>query len=305
MGRRRLAMVVLAVTAGAVWAMLAFGGREEAAVDARLVTVTRGDVQNVAALTGRVAFLDETLAYAAAPGLVEAVYVTEGERVAAGQALVRLDASAYERAATAWIASGETLHETGLTAADAQSLLASTVVRAPVNGNVRQILTHESAAVAAGTPVVLLSSTEQAVVCIVAEADARSVRAGMEALLSVDGEAVGRAEVAQVGDITADALTGRMVCDITLHPEQRLDLPAGAAVDADVFISGRDDVPVLPVEAVTERGTVWWVSEGRCTEIPAKIVLSDEMNVWVALPEGLTVAVGEFEEGQRVREVQP
>ena len=66
-----------------------------------------------------------------------------------------------------------------------------------------------------------------------------------------------------------------------------------------------EPAPETPVEAVTERETVWWVSDGRCTEIPAKSVLSDEMNVWVGLPEGLPVAVGEFVEGQRVQEVQP
>ena len=118
-------------------------------------------------------------------------------------------------------------------------------------------------------------------------------------------EALGSAEVTQVGDVTADAVTGRMVCRVTLTPEEPLDLPAEAAVEADVLLWGRAGVPVLPVEAVTERGTVWWVCDGRCTEIPAEIVRSDEMRAWVSLPEGLTVAVGEFAQGQRVTEVQP
>ena len=58
----------------------------------------------------------------------------------------------------------------------------------------------------------------------------------------------------------------------------------------------------LPMEAITDRNTVWWVNKGRCTEIPAEIVLSDEMHAWVNLPEGLLVAIGEFEEGQLVME---
>lgn len=304
MRRARWSGWMLAVTLAAVVGMLMLRGTEESAVPARIVTVELGEVANVAAITGRVVYLEEAVAYASAPGIVEEVYVTSGERVAEGQALLRLEASGAERAVSAWVASEGALRE-ALTAEDVQQLLDSTVVRAPVSATVRQVLTQEHAAVAAGAPVVLLSSTKQAVVCTVQEADARQVRAGMKAELSVDGEPLGMAEVTEVGDLTADALTGRVVCQITLVPEKRLDLPAGAAVDADVRISGREDVPVLPVEAITERDTVWWVCDGRCTEIPAEIVLSDEMHAWVGLPEGLQAAVGEFNEGQRVTEVQP
>lgn len=302
MRRRHLATWVLAVTAAAVLAMMLFRGGGEAAVQVRMAQVTRGSVRQVAALTGRIAYQDETLVYSAAPGLVDAVLVEPGDRVAKGQALIRLDTQGYDRIVSAWLSAGETLN--AAVAEDAALLMDATVVRAPANATVRQVLTAQSAIVSAGEPVLLLSSTEQLIVCSASETDARDVREGMEVMLSIDGGEVGRAEVAQVGDVTADVLTGRMVCAITLTPDAPLDLPGGAAVDADVLLAGRDDVTILPAEAVTERGTVWWVHEGRCTEIPAKIVLSDEMNVWVSLPEGLTVAVGEFEEGQRV-EVLP
>lgn len=302
MRRRHMAGWVLAVTAAAVLTMTLLRGGGEAAVQARIVQVTRGDVAQVAALTGRVAYQDETLVYAAAPGLVDEVLVDAGDRVAEGQALLRLETEGCDRIVSTWLSAGEALGEGA--AEDASLLVDATVVRAPENATVRQVLTARSAAVSTGDPVLLLSSTEQLIVCTASEADARDVREGMAVALSIDGEEIGSAEVAQVGDVTADALTGRMFCTITLALNAPLDLPAGAAVDADVLLAGRENVTVLPVEAVTERGTVWWVHEGRCTEIPAKIVLSDEMNVWVSLPEGLPVAVGEFEEGQRV-EVLP
>lgn len=302
MRRRRLTIGVLAVTAVAVTAMALLRGGTEAAVQARVVQVVRGRVAQVAALTGRVAYQDETLVYAAAPGLVAEVLVGEGDRVAKGQALLRLETAGYDRAVSAWLAAGESVG--GSASEDAALLMDATVVRAAEDATVRQVLTARSAAVSAGDPVMLLSSTDQVIVCTAAEADARSVREGMEVALSIGGEETGRAEVMQVGDVTADALTGRMVCTITLVPDAHLDLPAGAAVDADVILASGENVTILPVEAVTERDTVWWVHEGRCTEIPAKIVLSDEMHVWVSLPEGLAVAIGEFEEGQRV-EVLP
>lgn len=302
MSRRRLAGWMLAITAAAV--LIIAGRGEEPAVQARLVRVSRGNVRQVAALTGRVAWQNQQLVYAYMPGIVAEVLVKEGERVAAGQALVRLESGAAERAAAVWLRASDTYGEDA--PATAQEMLEATVIRAPDNATVRQIMTADSAMVAAGEPVVLLSTTQQEIVCTALEVDARRVQSGMDAVLLLDGEELCRAEVTGVGAVAADPVTGRMICSVTLRPEKPLELPAGAAVEADVWLAGRDGVPVLPVEAVTARGTVWWVcDDGRCTEIPAEIVLSDEMHVWVGLPEGLTVAVGEFNDGQRVQEVQP
>lgn len=296
-----MALGLLLLTAAAVVLAVLSGTGDGEAVTARIVSVTRGDIASIAALSGRVAYAEEMTAFAAMAGTVEEVYVAPGQRVTAGQALLRLSSEAAERAASAWAAQGETL----IPAGDVQALLESTVVRAPETAVVRQLLVQEHALVAAGTPVAALSSNEQVILCTAAERDARHVQVGMDAQLSVDGEICGAAEVTQVGAVTADPLTGRLVCQITLVPEQRLALPQGAAVEADVLLSGRQDVPVLPLEALTSRGTVWWVHDGICTEIPAEIVLSDEMRAWVNLPEGLAVAIGEFTEGQRVSGVTP
>ena len=63
----------------------------------------------------------------------------------------------------------------------------------------------------------------------------------------------------------------------------------------------------MPVTAVTEDGTVWVVSNGRCWETEVEVLLTDEMRCWVSLPEG-TAVVDRPEgliEGQRVKEVSP
>lgn len=298
MNGRRLRRWLLVATA-AVCTLLALRPGEPVC-EARIVQVERGEVRQIAALRGRVTWLDETAAYATMPGYVEEIYVQEGQRVAQGQALLRLRADGYEEAVSAFLAAGQDLRADWKQAAS--RLLEGTVVRSPVNGNVRQILTAGSAPVTSGMPVVILSSTKQAIVCVAQEADARALQEGMAASLTLDGREVGRAEITQISDVTADALTGRMMATVTLTPQKPLGIPAGTELGADVTLAGRGNVTVLPVEAVTERETVWWVSDGRCTEIPAKTVLSDEIRAWVDLPEGLWVAVGEFEEGQRVRE---
>lgn len=295
MRRVWVSAALIALTLAAVAAMVR---REEAAVRARVVQVERGNVWQVTALTGRVAYEDERIVLAPADGVIEEVLVETGQRVAEGQILFRLDASGAERLVTAWIASGAQPLPAG--AFDPQALLSATVVRAPANANVRRIMKTAGTPVAAGTPLAVVSSQKRKIVCTAQEADARDVRPGMDAVISLDGEALVTAVVTEVGEMTADDSTGRMYCLITLAPDEPLELPGGTAVDVDVKLRGRDGVTVLPAEAVTPRDTVWWVHGERCTEIPAKTVLSDEMHVWVALPEGTAVAIGEFHDGQKL-----
>ena len=294
MRRGYLAAGMLLLTVAAVAVMTAVP-RGERATAARIVTVTRADVLQIAALSGRIGYQEEMLAYTVMPGMVAEVYVSPGQRVAQGQALMRLHGDAAERAATAWAQQA-----TAIPAQDVQALLEGTIIRSPENATVRQLLVQEHAVVSAGMPVAALSSNEQIILCAAAERDARPVQAGMQAELRVDGGLTGVAEVTQVGPVTADAASGRLLCAVTLVPEQRLALPQGAAGDVEVLLAGQRDVTSLPLEAVTERGTVWTVHDGICTEIPAEIVLCDEMRAWVSLPEGLAVAIGEFMEGQRV-----
>ncbi len=298
MRRGRLAAWMLVATVLTVGMMLMGSGRKDVVFPARLVTVTAGNVRRIAALSGRLTFNGEHAACAALPGQVAEVYVTPGERVAAGQALVRLEAGATQRVAAAWASGTGTLAEE-----DVQALVEGAIIRAPENATVRQVLTQEYAMLTAGEPVVILSDSGQEILCVAAERDAREVQPGMRATLLLDGEEVGQADVTQVGPVEADETTGRLLCPVTLVPRQRLSLPMGAALEVDVVLLERSDVPILPLEAVTERSTLWWVHDGICTEIPAEIVLSDEMNAWVNLPEGITIALGEFTEGQHIREV--
>lgn len=291
------------VTAG----MLAAKAASDQPREARMVRVERGSIRSVTALSGRLMYQEELLAPSGMAGYVAEVYVKEGQRVAQGDALVRLEASAQERLASAFVASGEQLAGDGgwLRSGDVARSLQDTVVRAPADGTVRQVLTGSHAAVAAGEPVAMLTSGRQEVRCTAVQADAARIRPGMWAWLSAGGEELGVAWVTAVGPLTAEPELGRVQSVITLTPEETVALPMGAAVEADIYLHGREDVPVLPVEAITERGTVWWVHEERCTEIPVEIISSDEMHAWVSLPEGMQVAVGEFETGQRLVEVLP
>lgn len=273
----------------------------DAPVEARIVTVQRGEVHQVVSLCGRIAYEGESYAYAPANGSVDRILVEPGQRIGAGEALVRFSAGLTERAAAVYSEHQDAIAEhVSKELLQNVASLENNVLRAESDCTVRQLLISENASVLAGTPLIRLTSNRQEIVCIAAKADAQKIVPGMWAWITSEGESLGFAAVTTVDELIADPLTGMISAEITLHPEQHLELPEASSVDVDIYLAGSDDVLTLPIEAITTDETVWWVSDGRCTEIPAKIVMTDEILAWVMLPEGIQVAVGEFVEGQRV-----
>lgn len=299
-------IILLVLVGGALFSVgkMIFSPKETP-VEARFVSVSRGDVHQVKAITGRLRFADEGYAYAATSGVVEKICVSPGQRVAAGEALLRLDDKSQEAVVSTFLqGGGEIAWDGAAESAEEYLSMDSAVLRSANNCTIRQVLVTEGMPVAAGTPVMRLSSQQQEIVCAVAAVDAQVIDTGQWAWLHIGAEDAGAAKVVSVGDTETAPATGLRIAEVLLEPLQHVELPEGAVVDVEVFLAGSDDVLSLPVEAITSRGTVWWVNEGRCTEIPAQIVLSDEMRAWVDLPEGLSVALGEFTEGQQVVEAR-
>ena len=159
----------------------------------------------------------------------------------------------------------------------------------------------------AGSAAVLLSGERQAISVSMVLRDAERLRRGMKArILRDDAEAV-MAEVTSIGPAQTSPSTGQTVCEVRLTPEKSLPLPLGAAVEVEIILYGQENVPVLPVEAVTDAGTVRWAAEGRSWEIPVEVVMTDEVSCWVTLPVGTEVVCGgeETVQGQKIREMKP
>lgn len=292
-GRKWFLLVLLggaALSAGMAWKS------RPPIVSAHIVKVDRGEVIQIVALGGQLTYSDQHYLYANQNGLVESIHAIEGQRMATGQEFIRLTGQPYELAAATYLSFTDIVP----TALDTSS---TGVIRCMDDCTVRQILVKENTPVMAGTPVARVSSNRQEIVCQAAAIDAERLYEGMWAWISHNGESAGIATITAVSQTQSDDHTVIASKIVTLQPESHLDLPEGATIDVDVYCAGSNSVPSLPLEAITERGTVWWVNEDRCIEIPAQIVLSDEMRAWVALPEGLTIAIGEFEEGQIVRAV--
>ena len=336
MKKVKASLGILGVTALAVGALLiaphlALSSLPtESPAKVRLTQVAVGDVEQMLAVSGRVRFESEYAAISPATGVVAQVYVKAGDAVTAGQPLFRLDSQAQEMALSAAFAQGEQTQEAvtvstaagdvdlsplrQLTAQEKTSAVAegalaleAMTVRAAADGRVQQVSVSQMGGVMAGSPAMTLSGDKQKIVCSVVIRDAEKLHKGLSARVLSGGVTACTATVADIGAATTDTLTGQTVAEVSLTPEHNLDLPLGAPVDVEIVLSGASGVPMLPVTAVTDEGTVWWVADGRCWETPANVLLSDEVNCQVSLPDGLTVvdSAAGLIEGQKVKEMKP
>ena len=167
----------------------------------RLAQVEYGDIEQLAMARGAVRYEQEYAAIAPVTGIVAEVYVEPGDRVTAGQPLLRLDASAEEAAlAAAYSTQAEITAEAsawpdGLpvsflqdsTVAETQARLAAMTLRAAADGQVVDVTTGQYAGILAGSSAVLLCGGQQEIICDVAACDAADLRKGMRAQASANG----------------------------------------------------------------------------------------------------------------------
>lgn len=300
---RKVLWSLITIGTTATVLLLILAGSAESVTEAEFVRVERADVHQIIPIFGQLVYTDERIITAAASGIMSRICVKEGERIGENTALFRIETPYLNEAISAYVAGQESIEK--LISSKMEEQLLTSVVRSKHACTVREIYVEEGTAITTGVPLLRVSSHQQRIRCSVAPKDAENIHPGMWAWLTAEGESLCIAVVESVGERNSDILTGMEVQEIVLIPEKEIEMDEYAAVDADVYLAGSDDVLSLPLRAITERGTVWWVNEERCTEIPAQIVLHDEMRAWVHLPEGMTVAVGEFKEGQRIKEVHP
>ena len=321
MRKVRVSVWMMAVTAAAASVILALPSvrmsslETETPAKVSLLTVENGEICGTTALRGALRYEQEYAAIAPVTGIVAEVYVSPGDRVTKGQALLRMDSTAEAAAISGTYAAQEAgslteidwdgLTETAI--ARQQAALDAMTLRASADGHVIDVVTGQYSGVLAGNPAVLLCGEEQQIVCSASVSDAAEIMPGMHARIIVRGAEACGASVTHVGAAQVDPAAGQTVCKVTLRPDAQIDLPIGSPVEAEIERFTYADVTVLPLTALSENGTVWVVSDDRCWEIAADVCVQDDLCCWISLPEG-TLVVDRPQgllEGQRIREARP
>jgi multidrug efflux pump subunit AcrA (membrane-fusion protein) len=309
----------------------------------KTVRVTQGNVQTTVSVTGAVARRGEY--YSAHPqgGVVAQVYVKEGQAVTAGQPIFRLEDTrlqaqlqgamqALEKAESAQNAFMEKVTEAfGPSRAEAlaaQSLpsndsaqaeltaqiqaltyeIEGLTMRAYKDGQVLQVLAREGELLLPGSPGAVLSQAESEVRAQVSSRDAQQIKEGMRARISQNSIPLGDAVVEKVGVLKPNA-QGVPYAQVVLAPADGLSVSLGAQVDVDVVLAERTNVPVLPVEAITDSGSLYQVYDGRAWQLNAQIALSND--TWAAvnsLPLGAEVVLSPgdgLKDGTRLKVTKP
>ncbi len=333
-------LAVTVVTAAALWTWPV-----EQWETVNTTVVSLGDVQRTISVTGTAARKGEY--YSAHPkgGVVVQVYVQEGQSVIAGQPLFRLDDSLQQAALknviqamentkssqAAWMdqaslavaslgENAQALAQSGLEAYDGtmaglvnqMELLKSEIEgltqRAYKDGQVLQIIAREGELLLPGTPGAVLSSVDAEVRAVVSSRDSQQIREGMRAVISINSIPLGDALVESVGLLKPNS-QGVPYSQVVFTPLNGLSVPIGTVVDVDVILEEQNQVPVVPVEAITDKDTVFQVYQGRAWELNAVIQSWDGNMVAVrGLEVGTEVVLSpgtDLKNGIRLKVVNP
>lgn len=166
------------------------------------VRVEKGNICRTVGVAGMVCYTQETPVTAMVSGMVDALYVIEGERVTQGQALARISGgTAQEQAVLALMTH---LDDDGRSAL-MQTLAEGSVLRAPVSGIVQRVATAAYAPVQAGSIPMTIAAGAPEIVCLCVPADAEDVRVGQLADISTNGKHCGYATVASIKPMIAES----------------------------------------------------------------------------------------------------
>ncbi len=332
-----LMMAITVMTAAALWTWPV-----ERWETVKTVKVSLGSVERAVSVTGVAARKDEY--YSAHPkgGVVVQVYVQEGQAVAKGQPLYRLDDAPYQaalkqamqalenadatqnslrtQAAAAFGQAAQTLAEEGLSAyGSARAELVTRVEtlteeiegltqRSYRDGQVLQLMAREGELLLPGSPGAVLSSTESEVRAEVIARDSRQIQEGMRARITQNSMPLGEAVVEKVGLLKPNS-QGVSYAQVVFAPLDGLSVPVGTQVDVDVILEERTQVPVVPVEALTDQDTIFQVYEGRAWELSTPVHLWDSVWAYVDdLPIGTEVVLSpdnDLYDGVRLKVVKP
>lgn len=295
--------------------------------------VTRGKAVEVVYATGFIEVEQPVEIAARVTAPIDEVMVTEGERIARGQVLARLD-SADQKAQIAQLAAqtraaaidaGRTLelHRRGFASGAARDRVVTSLaaaraaeqaardrlgnftVRAGVNGVVlRRDAEPGDMASPSRTLFVIGDPTRLKITATVDERDIPRIRVGQMAVMSSDAYPA-RIFNARVREITPGGDPNQRAFRVRLEPAGTEPLPVGLTLEINIVTREKADSLLVPESAVVD-GKVWRISDGRARAVAVEtgIAGTDRVEVVTGLAAGDVIVADPSEalrDGVRVR----
>lgn len=265
--------------------------------------------------TGRLAFNNEYNLSFKTAGIIEAIYVKEGQSVKAGQTLVTLNLNEieattsqariqvdkaqrdYNRANALYKDSVVTLEQLENTESQlktaqhnlnvAQYNLTQSKIRAPKNGIIQKIQAKENEIKGAGTPIIIFGARDQGKVLTanISDVDIVKIKLGDKASVHFDAwqETTFSGEVLEIEGM-ANPTTGTFEVKIRIEDLQNKLRPGfiGSAIITSSTVNHFIEAPIEGlVEANNKKGMVYLVQNSTAIERPVKIkkILNDKLLV--------------------------
>ncbi|WP_067738300.1 efflux RND transporter periplasmic adaptor subunit [Novosphingobium naphthalenivorans] len=323
-------LAVLAAFAAAAGLWWTFG---RPGTKVTVAAVERGPAVDLVYATGYVEPEHPVTVSARVTAPVQTVLVREGDRVALGQALVRLDASeqqalltqaqadaraktlAERRVATlfaqGWVtsAANDTARAAGQAARAQVSALDARLdqmtVRAGISGVVLKRDVEPGDLAVPGKTLIQLGDPAQArITATVDERDIVRVHVGQVALLSTDA-LPGKVIRGRVKEITPGGDPTQRAFRVRIGLDPGTDLPFGLTLEINVVTREHAQALLVPADAVVQ-GKVWVVRDGRAVQVPVRtgITGTEKVEIVSGLKAGDSVVVHPpegLEDGGRVR----
>ena len=266
-------------------------------VEAETMQVSRGDINRTITASGRLTPVRDRSQSFNLGGTVEEVFVEVGDRVSAGDSLVKLKSSQQElnliQARTAYQSARingteSEINERRTQLEIAEEELEDRTMKATISGEVVQLELEVGDEVSAGETVVrILDETGYLVDLNIDEGDSRLVAVDQRAEIEIPAipDRIYEGVVSQVKRVT------EVVNNVVVVPaEVRIDgnsaeFRPGYSVDVEIIVESVEDVIRVPVTAIFSDGDQSYAvlvdDQGRAEPVPVELGLSDGLQIEV------------------------
>ena len=300
-------IIILIISAILIWNRFFKAEEDEDSVGQNIninprevMTVEKGDLKKTVSTSGYLQPVDEKLLTFNSSGEIEEILIVEGQRVSAGEELLRLDKNQQElnylKAKNTYAlikinGSESEIKEQELNLKIAEKNLADTTIKSPFNGLINSVSVKSGDYVSPGTQVAyIIDDSSYKIEVSVSEIDSLEVEVGQEVIINLDAFP-GRkfsGKVKEIHNYTKN-VNGVVTLPVVVQMDQvDKQFKPGFSALLDIVVGKAEGKLLIPVTATLDRGggqIVVKVVDNKPKITPVKTGISD--GIYTVIEDGL------------------